>query len=66
MFEVGGIGIRTEMLSNTSTHTHTSLDCRTETLPMLEVRDGRRLEDVVQQLHGRMQYPRKLPVADCQ
>lgn len=26
---------------------------------MLEVRDGRRLGDVVQQLHGRMQYPRK-------
>lgn len=25
---------------------------------MLEVRNGRRLEDVVQQLHGRMQYPR--------
>ena len=53
MFELGGgIGIRAEILSDTS------LDCRTETPPMLEVRDRQRL-DVVQQLHGRMQYPRK-------
>lgn len=39
MLELGGIGIRTESLSDTSTHVY---DCSIETPPMLEVRDGRR------------------------